>query len=94
MTKFTPRPWIYTLNPDGSATVTMPHNHLGKPCETCQANARLIAAAPDMFEKFEEIAHFAEYYSLSGGTVEELMGQLSKIFNVAIDALELAKATP
>jgi hypothetical protein len=56
----------------------------------CHANAHLIAAAPAMYEKHERIAHLAEYYSLSGASVPELMGQLSRIFNEAQAALALA----
>ncbi len=48
--KYTRGPWNYHINDDGTARVTMPHKHLGKPCYTCQANARLIAAVPDLLE--------------------------------------------
>lgn len=83
MTKFTPGPWIYTLNPDGSATVTMPHDHQGKPCATCQANARLIAAAPEMFEALKEIAaELGSQYLTDAATVN--------VRHAAEAALELA----
>lgn len=55
-----------------------------------EEDARMIVAAPEMYEKHERILELADYYSLSGGTTEELMGQLAKIFNEAQEALALA----
>ena len=46
-------------------------------------------AAPALYGKHETIACLAEYYLLSGGTVEELTEQLRTIFNEAEAALAL-----
>ncbi len=97
MGKFTKGPWKWGIG-DGfyyvAVTVGSVRELIAKVMggnrQTDEANARLIATAPDMFEGFEEIALLSEYYSLSGGTVEDLMGQLAKIFNIAVAALELA----
>ena len=64
MADFTPGPWTYHKNEDGSATVTMPHEHIEKPCATCQANARLIAAAPELYEALQELIETVERFGL------------------------------
>ena len=61
----------------------------GKVLRENEANARLLVVAPKMYEAHETIVCLAEYYLLSGGTVEELMEQLRTIFNTALAAVEL-----
>jgi len=54
--KYTPGPWEETENMDGDLIVRMDISHmivignLEDTCSVCHANARLIAAAPELLE--------------------------------------------
>jgi hypothetical protein len=66
MTKHTPGPWYawnIQLGPEGKGPYSFP---LGRDSETAAANARLIAAAPEMLEALREMMnHYAP------GTLEQ-----------------------
>jgi len=66
-TTHTPGPWYYA----GMRTIGGPDDRMvadcfstNRPRETCEANARLIAAAPELLEACEQVALAAEYGNL------------------------------
>ena len=56
MTQHTPGPWIYTILGNGEIEITGPlAAFVLRPCRMTEANARLIAKAPDMHEELTQL---------------------------------------
>lgn len=61
MASHSPAPWHETENDDGDVIVRMDENHfvvignLEDTCETCHANAHLIAASPKLLDALRDI---------------------------------------
>jgi len=73
MTQHTPGPWFahnIGLGPNGAGPFTYP---LGNDPDKAAANARLIAAAPDMLAALEDIAEFIDDPNMPMG---ELMARV------------------
>lgn len=62
MSKHTPGPWVvcarYVVTPDQDTTICEIPEYLADYTETDEANARLIAAAPDMLEALDDAQHW------------------------------------
>ena len=66
MSEYTPGPWRYREG----ALVIFPNNAGGFcicNCPDAEANARLVAAAPDLLEALERIAEVCNGYDLEAG---------------------------
>ncbi len=65
MNRHTPGPWEEKITGDGLVWVIMPDAHrvsigdMEETCGICHANARLIAAAPDLLAALEDIRDLA-----------------------------------
>lgn len=102
MQKFTPGPWTLCRTTDGGKTVAFhvaadPHGSLhpvveyreGKvrAPEEIEANARLISAAPELYEALKELA--AAYDNYDGGSISEK--RISRAIEAADAALTKAR---
>lgn len=77
MSQYTPGPWLFEDNRDGTFSVWTRQPHIGtlvtvhdedmNGAYPVEANAKLIAAAPDLFEALSE---FLELYETDEGCIE------------------------
>ena len=83
MSAHTPGPWVYDFDPDGNRHVV--YSDDGKVTELrfkdAEANARLIAAAPDLLEVLQELKESASYwgeYDVPIGIVDRINAATAK----------------
>ena len=93
MSEFTKAPWhlegeLNIVGKDGRAVCSCGFNaNFGNPLEESKANARLIAASPDMYEALEFIQGFIEDYFMG----DEASGEPQKTLRVVNKALKKAR---
>lgn len=90
MAGFTPGPWV-EFQCDGDAVAIMPAGRVGDVCtfgETCanaNADARLIAAAPELYEALRKIlADNSYYYPIGNPWGDEARTALAKATGSAV----------
>jgi hypothetical protein len=89
MSKHTPGPWHVSEEWDGTS-IKAGHFHVTHTIQSCgfhpdeedkavtQANARLIAAAPDLLEMLVEAANFIQPYSVGQNLLERIDAAIAK----------------
>lgn len=93
---FTPGPWSLDRE---AVTVTAANTGIicdiyGPACEWRDANARLIAAAPDLYEALRNMRHWAEVLAIGGVMVDEWQEKYDRHMEQANTALSKAPARP
>ena len=81
MSMYTPGPWIARMNCDVIAGERLVANCMTGWLREDKANARLIAAAPEMLEVLTELSDSAQYwseYDVPIGIVDRLNAVISK----------------
>lgn len=88
MTKHTPGPWHHTgrefndvRDSDDELVAVALHLRVGQPersVQEAEANARLIAAAPDLLEMLVEAANFIQPYNVGQELLERIDAAIAK----------------
>lgn len=85
MSKFTPGPWEYSVQKSKAGLIgsiqqpgETPFADLTGPDETIEANARLIAAAPEMLEALKSVLEDFELLCQQRGIDHALLASLDK----------------
>jgi len=86
--KFTPGPWVVKWRKDNSSIISMgsltfgPHKQMNMPFEKYwgndEADACLIAAAPDLYKELENLLDACDQLGVSGGNIDIARAVLAK----------------